>query len=112
VNWCCKKDLQHSAFACLLKRSVTRPAGTIYLYFKDRDELVLEIRVQGFAELSKELKSATDVADPLTRLVALLRAYAEFAVNSPETYPLSKANRLPANKRTPYVNTKLGEFCA
>jgi AcrR family transcriptional regulator len=72
-----------------LAEEISYTPGTIYLYFKDRDELVLEICVQGFAELSEELKSATDVADPLKRLVALLRAYAEFAVNSPETYRLS-----------------------
>ena len=63
--------------------------GTIYLYFKDRDELTREICVRGFAELSEEMRSAADIADPEKRLVALLHAYADFAVKNPETYRLS-----------------------
>lgn len=63
--------------------------GTIYLYFKDRDELVREICVRGLAELSENLLSATVAADPRARLAALLRAYADFAMKNPETYRLS-----------------------
>ena len=63
--------------------------GTIYLYFKNRDEIVREICVLGFAELFGQMKSAAEVVDPRERLVALLRAYANFAVNNPETYRLS-----------------------
>ena len=60
--------------------------GTIYLYFKNRDEIVREICVRGFAALAVEMKSAADVVEPQERLAALLRAYAGFAVNNPETY--------------------------
>jgi len=63
--------------------------GTIYLYFKNRDEIVREICVRGFAALAEEMKSKADVVDPQERLAALLRAYADFAVNNPETYRLS-----------------------
>ena len=63
--------------------------GTIYLYFKNRDEIVSEICVRGFAALAEEMKAAADVADPQERLAALMRAYADFAVNNPETYRLS-----------------------
>ena len=63
--------------------------GTIYLYFKNRDEIVREICVRGFSALAEEMKSAADVVDPQERLAALLRAYADFAVNNPETYRLS-----------------------
>lgn len=63
--------------------------GTIYLYFKNRDEIVREICVRGFAELFEEMKSAADVVDPQARVAALLRAYADFAINHPETYRLS-----------------------
>ena len=63
--------------------------GTIYLYYKNRDEIVREICLQGFAELFEQMKSAANVVDPRERLVALLRAYANFAVHNPETYRLS-----------------------
>lgn len=63
--------------------------GTIYLYFENRDALVREICVRGFAELSEAMKSAVNVTDPLKRLLALAHAYADFAANNPETYRLS-----------------------
>lgn len=63
--------------------------GTIYLYFRDRDEIVRELCLRGFAELFEQMKSAAHVVDPRERLTALLRAYANFAVNNPETYRLS-----------------------
>lgn len=63
--------------------------GTIYLYFKSRDEVIREICRDGFAALYKEMKPAANIADPRERLAALLRAYAEFAVRSPDAYRLS-----------------------
>jgi AcrR family transcriptional regulator len=63
--------------------------GTIYLYFRNRDEIVREICVHGFAALFEQMKSAANIVDPQERLVALLRAYADFAVNDPETYRLT-----------------------
>lgn len=72
-----------------LAEAIGYAPGTIYLYFKNRDELVREICVRGFAALSDEMIAAAEVADPQTRLAALMRAYANFAANNPETYRLS-----------------------
>ena len=63
--------------------------GTIYLYFKDRDELVREICYDGFRDLYEKMKPAASVADPEKRLAALLGAYADFAAQNPDTYRLS-----------------------
>ena len=63
--------------------------GTIYLYFKNRDAIVREICVQGFTDLSGQMTSAAKIADPQERLRALLHAYADFALQNPETYRLS-----------------------
>jgi len=63
--------------------------GTIYLYFKNRDEIVREICRSGFAELYERMKLAADVANPRERLASLMRAYADFAIENPETYRLS-----------------------
>ncbi len=63
--------------------------GTIYLYFKDRDDLVREICVRGFGELSENLQSAASATDARTKLAALIHAYADFAMKNPETYRLS-----------------------
>lgn len=63
--------------------------GTIYLYFKNRDEITREICVRGFSELSEVMKPAADATDPRERLAALLHAYADFGIKNPETYRLS-----------------------
>lgn len=63
--------------------------GTIYLYFKNRDAIVRELCLQGFAELSEQLEPIVETADPRERLRALLFAYADFALQNPETYRLS-----------------------
>ena len=72
-----------------LAEAVGYSPGTIYLYFKNRDELTREICLQGFAQLSAAAQTAAETTDPLKRLIALLHAYADFAVNNPETYRLS-----------------------
>lgn len=72
-----------------LAESIGYAPGTIYLYFKNRDELVRELCIQGFAELSEQLASVAETADPKERLSALLHAYADFAIHNPETYRLS-----------------------
>lgn len=64
--------------------------GTIYLYFRDRDDLTRKICVRGFEELSKSMQAATaNPGDAAARLAALLHAYADFALKNPETYRLS-----------------------
>ncbi len=63
--------------------------GTIYVYFRNRDELVREICVSGFVPFYAEMQAAVENAAPADRLSALLHAYAAFALNHPETYRLS-----------------------
>ncbi len=72
-----------------LAAAVGYAPGTIYLYFKDRDELAIEVCCDGFKDLYEEMKPAAAVADPEQRLAALLRAYVAFAVKNPDTYRLS-----------------------
>ena len=72
-----------------LAETIGYAPGTIYLYFKNRDALVREICVQGFAELSKQLELVAQTAHPQEQLTALLYAYAEFALQHPEIYRLS-----------------------
>ena len=64
--------------------------GTIYLYFKSRDEIVREICVQGFAELGTAMMAAGEKeTEPIAKFTALLKSYVDFAVKNPETYRLS-----------------------
>jgi AcrR family transcriptional regulator len=63
---------------------------TIYLYFRDKDELVAEICNEMFAALSAELNAlALGEGNPVEKLKAGLRAYIDFGIAHPEHYRVS-----------------------
>lgn len=57
----------------------------IYLYFKDKDEIFLNLVEEGFAMLCDRLY-ALDIADPIERLGQGGRAYVDFAFTQPHYY--------------------------
>ncbi len=60
---------------------------TIYLYFKDKDDLLFAVCSQGFAEFTQALQTAYAThPDPLERLHALAWAYFEFGISHPLHY--------------------------
>jgi AcrR family transcriptional regulator len=62
-------------------------ATTIYLYFKDRDDLLHAVCRQGFERFSHDLAQAFDsTSDPLERLRALSWAYCCFGLDYPLYY--------------------------
>ena len=69
--------------------------ATIYLYFKDKDEILHELHSQGFQELGARMSVLQAVADPLERLKALGRVYIDFAHQNTEMYDLMFIARAP-----------------
>lgn len=62
---------------------------TIYLYFKDKDDLLFAVCSQGFAEFTEALQQAyRSTPDPLERVEALGRAYLEFGLSRPLHYQM------------------------
>ncbi len=62
-------------------------ATTIYLYFKDKNDLMYAVCVAGFEEFGASLEqAAASHADPVERLRALGRAYIDFALTHPLHY--------------------------
>jgi AcrR family transcriptional regulator len=62
---------------------------TIYLYFKDKDDLLFEVCSQGFTEFTHALQTAyANHSDPLERLRALGWAYFEFGLSHPLHYQM------------------------
>lgn len=61
--------------------------ATIYLYFRDKNELVREVVATGFELMEEvaadELKQLPAAADPAEQYAALGRAYARFALENP-----------------------------
>jgi AcrR family transcriptional regulator len=84
--------IRDEGYAALTMRKIAdaieySPA-TIYLHFASRDEIALELVREGFQKLIDHMLPVTDLADPLERVVALGRAYLDFAEREPETYRL------------------------
>jgi len=68
---------------------------TIYLHFKDKEELIREICQEDFATLGQEFGKLAAIADPLERLAGSGRAYAAFAQAFPHHYRLMFMTPLP-----------------
>jgi len=62
--------------------------GTIYLYFKDKNELFYAISEEGFRLFYQYFQEVLNVKDPMAQLKALGRAYVRFALENPAYYDL------------------------
>lgn len=70
--------------------------GTIYLYFKDKAELVHEIRQQGFQMMNIVLHASEANEDKLHVLKEMGKAYIKFGMQNPEYYDLMFLFKKPA----------------
>jgi AcrR family transcriptional regulator len=61
---------------------------TIYLYFKDKDDIFYALHQEGFILLNNYFRALVHVADPFERLKATAKAYINFAIENPEFYDL------------------------
>ncbi|MBK6976902.1 MAG: TetR/AcrR family transcriptional regulator [Cytophagaceae bacterium] len=62
--------------------------GTIYLYFKDKNDLLFALHQQAFGGLMESFMNVATVEDPFERLIALGHQYLKFAFENPEMYEL------------------------
>ncbi len=62
---------------------------TIYLYFRDKDDLLFTVVDEGFTRFGQQLAAAAaSTEDPWERLIALGRAYVAFGLQNPVYYQL------------------------
>ncbi len=61
---------------------------TIYLYFKDKDEIFHALHQEGFALLNQYFRPLANVGDPFERLKAISKSYINFALENGEFYDL------------------------
>lgn len=71
--------------------------GTIYLYYKDKDELLYEVQRHAFDQLTQFFNDTANDKDPLKRLRQLGKAYISFGLDNPELYDLMFIIRAPTN---------------
>lgn len=71
--------------------------GTIYLYYKDKDELLYEVQGLAYGKLFDAFKVEANSPDPLEKLHQLGKSYIKFGLNNPELYDLMFIIRSPTN---------------
>jgi len=67
--------------------------GTIYLYFKNKKDIMLQLCYQGFERLTSRQDELERISDPLERLTTAGRHYLAFALENPELYELMFATK-------------------
>jgi AcrR family transcriptional regulator len=84
--------LEHGYEGFSMRRVAERigySATTIYRYYEDKDDLLLAVVHEGFAEFAGRLAAAAESAtSPLKRLEALGQAYIRFGLESPVYYQM------------------------
>lgn len=71
--------------------------ATIYLYYKDKDELLYEVQAQAFLELYNAFAKDVTATEPFERLKQLFRSYVTFGFEHPDLYDLMFILRSPMN---------------
>ncbi len=83
-----EEGFEKASIRVIAERIEYSPA-TIYLYFKDKNELFHEIHEMGFDKLLEEMTVAIEgITDPIDELRARGFAYMKFAFQNPEMYDL------------------------
>jgi len=68
--------------------AVEYSVGAIYLYFKDKNELLFALQDQAFDRLAEEFDALGAIPHPADRLNALAHKYLTFAFEHPELFEL------------------------
>src|SRR5882762_2524527 len=103
-----KEGYEHVSIRKIAEKVEYAP-GTIYLYFRDKAEILDRICEETFARLAIRLEAISrDQADPLDCLRRGLRTYVQFGVDNPNHYVVTfvQAKQLPRAHQP-----KAGERC-
>ena len=71
---------------------------TVYLYFKDKDEIFFDLHDIGFQKLNELNLNLAGIENPLLRLYKMGQNYLNFGMENPEYYELMFIGREPMNK--------------
>jgi AcrR family transcriptional regulator len=81
-----------------IAKAIEYSPATIYLYFKDKNEILFALQTIGFEKLYKKQQDVLTIKDPWKRLRQHGKIYVEFALKNPEYYDLMFIMRGPVVK--------------
>src|SRR5580704_17673631 len=61
---------------------------TVYLYFKDKDEILFQLHDMGFMKMREMNENLAGIENPLLRLHKMGENYIQFGLQNPEFYDL------------------------
>ena len=73
---------------------------TVYLYFKDKDEIFFSLHEIGFQKMQELNRNLESIQNPLIRLHKMGENYLNFGMENPEYYNLMFIEREPMKKLT------------
>lgn len=89
-----EKGIENITLRNIAEKIEYSPA-TIYLYFKDKDEIIYTLHRDGFEEWYRLQQKTLSIKDPLKRLHKHAQMYVSFALENPEYYDLMFIERAP-----------------
>ena len=85
-----------------IARKIGYTVGTLYLVFKNLDELILTINAQTLDALANNMQDVSQKCrQPRTCIIALGRAYVEYATENPQLWNMVFEHRLPKGEQVP-----------
>ncbi len=80
-----------------IAESIEYSPGTIYLHFKDKDELLFAVHEVAFTKFFVSMSPVLLVKDTHQRLLQMGQIYIQFAFENPELYGLMFMDKAPMN---------------
>jgi AcrR family transcriptional regulator len=77
---------------------------TVYLYFKDKDDILFNLHELGFQKMAEYNEGLWDIKNPLLRLHKMGENYIRFGLANPEFYDLMFIQRAPMQTLEKMVN--------
>jgi AcrR family transcriptional regulator len=68
---------------------------TVYLYFKDKDDIFYHLHEMGFEKLTELNQNLAGITNPLTRLYKMGENYIQFGMENPEFYDVMFIQNAP-----------------
>jgi AcrR family transcriptional regulator len=78
-----------------ISEAIEYSPATIYLYFKDKNDIFFQLQQKAFALLEEKMKTTQNILVPLERLKAMGKVYLNFAFDNPQYYDLMFILRSP-----------------
>jgi AcrR family transcriptional regulator len=102
-----EKGFEETSIRAIAEEIEYSPA-TLYLYYKDKDAIIQDLHTEGFTRMNRDFAVLLHVRDPFERLVAMGRAYIQFALDNPDFYELMFIKKAPIEKLEKPENWKDG----